>query len=53
MTRSQKAIDRNGYPFFRGNEDVKGALCAPLCGFTLDILIASESSVAVAIDGSV
>jgi hypothetical protein len=50
--RSLNAVDRNGYPFFRGNEDVKGALCAPLSGFALDILIASEGFVAVAIDGS-
>jgi hypothetical protein len=49
--RSRKAIDRNGYPFFRGDEDVKGALCAPRSGFALDIFIAAEGLVAVAVDG--
>jgi hypothetical protein len=52
FNRSVKAVDRNGYESFRGNEDVKGALRAPRSGFALDILIASEKTLAVAIDGT-
>jgi hypothetical protein len=50
--RSEKAVDRNACKTFRDNQEVKGALCAPLRGLALDFLIVSEKRVGVAIDGT-
>jgi hypothetical protein len=46
-------VDRNGHKKFRSHQEVKDALCAPRSGFTLDFLMTSEKTVAIAIDGFV
>jgi hypothetical protein len=49
--RWAKAVDRNGY-LFSEQITVSRAPSAPHRGFALDIVICSEATVAVAIDGA-